>query len=155
MEARESVVPVGWVQWVLWGADRQRELTYLGIDVPAAHGAVTTRFGKAQGLMHKLTNRMRSERYVALFDCLPVPARPPSSNDLVGGIVSQGFFRAIPVPESVGMDRRFFRLEKNVGTSPPCFRSAADIDLRHARTSHQAGAQVNQHQPFVHTLSKV
>ena len=31
---------------------------------------------------------------------------------------------------------------------------AMDINTRHARTCHRAGAQVNQHQPLVHALSR-
>ncbi|CAN0496495.1 unnamed protein product, partial [Laminaria digitata] len=51
------------------------------------------------------------------------------------------------------MGRRFMGIEEHVAVRCPCC-DAVDVDTRHARICPRAGAQVNQHQPLVHAISR-
>ena len=44
-------------------------------------------------------------------------------------------------------------IEEHVAVRCPCL-DASDVDTRHARICPRAGAQVNQHQPLLHTISR-
>ena len=61
--------------------------------------------------------------------------------------------RIIPASEFVPMGLRFLGTEEPLAARcPRC--EATDVNTRHARTCHRAGAQANQHQPLVHALSR-
>ena len=60
--------------------------------------------------------------------------------------------RIIPAQELLYARRRHPGIEEHLAaTCPAC--GAADADTRYARVCHKAGAQVNQHQPFVRSTS--
>ena len=59
----------------------------------------------------------------------------------------------IPATEFVGIGRRFTGIEGHVAVKCHCC-DTADVDNRHARICPRAGAQVNQHQPLLHTISR-
>ena len=59
----------------------------------------------------------------------------------------------IPATEFVGIGRRFMGIEEHVARRCPCC-DATDADTRHARICPRAGAQVNQHQPLLHAISR-
>ena len=59
----------------------------------------------------------------------------------------------IPAAEFVGMGRRFLGIEEHVAARCPCC-NAINVDIRHARICSRAGAQVNQHQPLLHAISR-
>ena len=61
--------------------------------------------------------------------------------------------RGIPAEKFVGMGRRFMGIEEHVVVKCPCC-DAVDVDTRHAHICHRAGAQVHQHQPLVHAMSR-
>ena len=71
------------------------------------------------------------------------------------------FFRArsvdsaktIPASEFVTARRIFSGIEEFLAVRCPCC-GAAEVNTRHARLCHRSGAQVNQHQPLVHALSR-
>ena len=44
-------------------------------------------------------------------------------------------------------------IEEHVAVRCPCL-DASDVDTRHARICPRAGAQVNQHQPLLHAISR-
>ena len=60
---------------------------------------------------------------------------------------------AIPAADFVGMGRRFLGVEQNVAVRWPCC-DAVDVDTRHARICLRSGAQVNNHQPLLHVISR-
>ena len=51
------------------------------------------------------------------------------------------------------MGRRFIGIEEHVAMSHPCC-DAVNVDTRHARMCPRAGAQVNQHQPLLHMITR-
>ena len=59
----------------------------------------------------------------------------------------------IPAAEFVGMGRRFLGIEEHVAVRCPCC-NAINVDTRHARICPRAGAQVDQHQPLLHAISR-
>ena len=59
----------------------------------------------------------------------------------------------VTAAEFVGMGRRFLGIEEHVAVRCPCC-DAVDVDTRHARICPRAGAQVNQHQPLLHAISR-
>ena len=59
----------------------------------------------------------------------------------------------IPADDFVRMKRQFLGIEPYVASTCPCC-GIQDADARHARICPRAGAQVNQHQPFIHALSR-
>ena len=61
--------------------------------------------------------------------------------------------RVIPATEFVGIGRRFMGVEEHVAVRCPCC-DATDVDTRHARICPRADAQVNQHQPLLHAISR-
>ena len=61
--------------------------------------------------------------------------------------------RIIPVSEFGSIGWRFPGMEEPLAARCPCCE-ATDANTRHARTCYRAGAQVNQHQPLVHALSR-
>ena len=61
--------------------------------------------------------------------------------------------RVIPASEFVGMGRRFLGIEERVAVRCPCC-DAVDVDTRHALKCSRSGAQVNQHQPLLHVISR-
>ena len=61
--------------------------------------------------------------------------------------------RVIPASEFVSAGRRFLGMEEFLATRCPCC-GATDANTRHARLCHRSGAQVNEHQPLVHALSR-
>ena len=57
--------------------------------------------------------------------------------------------RVIPAEEFLYAGRRHLETEEHLAaTCPAC--GAADVNTRHARLCHRAGAQVNHYQPLVH-----
>ena len=52
-----------------------------------------------------------------------------------------------------GHGKAFHWIEEHVAVRCPCC-DAVDVDTRHARICPRAGAQVNQHQPLVHAISR-
>ena len=61
--------------------------------------------------------------------------------------------RVIPATEFVGIGRCFMGIEEHVAVRCPCC-DATDVDTRHARICPRAGAQVKQHQPLLHAMSR-
>ena len=59
----------------------------------------------------------------------------------------------VTAAEFVGMGRRFLGIEEHVAVRCPCC-DAVDVDTRHARICPRSGAQVNQHQPLLHAISR-
>ena len=61
--------------------------------------------------------------------------------------------RIIPASEFVFIGRCFPGMEETLAARCACCE-ATDANTHHARTCDRAGAQVNQHQPLVHALSR-
>ena len=61
--------------------------------------------------------------------------------------------RVIPASELVSARRRFLGMEEFLETRCPCC-GPTDANTRYVRLCHRSGAQVNQHQPLVHALSR-
>ena len=121
--------------------------------------------------------RVRYQRYVASLDQLPEEAGPSGSNDVFGGIETRDLAKArqrslsgpgavaclrarpvdpariVPASEFVSKGRRFLGMEEPLAARSPCCEPT-DVNARHARTCHRAGAQVNEHQPLVPVLSR-
>ena len=142
-----------------------------------AHDAETTSSSKTQHRMGKLVNRVRYDRYVASLEQLPETTPPRGMGDPNGDKETRGFanapqrsqsgpgatvcLRARPVDSSrvitasefKSEGRRFLGMEEFLATRcPHC--GATDANTRRARLCHRSGAQVNQHQPLVHALSR-
>ena len=122
-------------------------------------------------------NRVRYHPYVASLDQLPEDAGPSGSNDVFGGIETRDIAKArqrslsgsgavaclrarpmdppriIPASEFVFIGRCFPGMEETLAARCACCE-ATDANTHHARTCDRAGAQVNQHQPLVHALSR-
>ena len=146
-------------------------------DVLPAHDAESTSSSKAQYRLGKLVNRARYDSYVASLEQLPQTSPPRGTDDPHGeketrdfakarqrsqsGPGATAFLRARPVDSSrvipssefVSAGRRFLGREEFLATRCPCC-GATDANTRHARLCHRSGAQVNQHQPLVHALSR-
>ncbi len=130
-----------------------------------------------QGKIGKFVQRVQYDRYVASLDALPETGRPPGPDDPYGGVESRDMARArqrsmagsgamaclrarpmdhartIPASEFVLMGQRFLGVETYMAPECPCC-GTQDADSRHARICPRSGAQVNQHQPLVHALSR-
>ena len=146
-------------------------------DVLPAHDAETISSSKAQHRLGKLVNRVRYERYVSSLDQLPETRPQQDTSESQGeketrdlararqrsqsGSGATAFLRArpvdsartIPASEFVTAGKRFLGIEEFLAARCPCC-GEAEVNTRHARLCHRAGAQVNQHQPLVHALSR-
>ena len=147
-------------------------------DALPAHDAETIRSSKiAQHRLGKLVNRVRYERYVSSLDQLPEtrPKRDTSESpgekktrdsakarqrsQSASGVTAfprarpADSARTIPASELVTAVERFMGIEEFLAARCPCC-GEADVNTRHAQLCHRSGAQVNQHQPFVHALSR-
>ena len=142
-----------------------------------AHDVVTTNSRKAQQKLGKIVNQGRNAAHTASLEELPEIARPPGPGDPMGGTETKAFakaryrslqgagataclrtrptdsLRVIPAAEFVGMGSRFKGIEGHVAVTCPCC-NAVDADIRQARNCPRAGAQVNQHYPLVHAMSR-
>ena len=145
----------------------------------AAHDAVTTNSRKAHLLqeLRKLVNAGRHAAQTALSERLPETARPPGPDDPLGGGETKAFakarcrslpeagatacirarptdsLRVVTAAEFVGMARRLIGIEENVAMGRSCC-DAVEVDTRHARFCRRPGAQMNQHQPLLHAMSR-
>ena len=132
---------------------------------------------KAQHRLGKLVNRVRYDRYVASLEQLPGTAPPRGTGDPHGEKEARGFAmarqrsqsgpgitaflrarpvdssRVMPSSEFVSAGRHFLGMEGFLATSCPCCR-ATEANTRHARLCHRSSAQVDQHEPLVHALSR-
>ena len=61
--------------------------------------------------------------------------------------------RTIPASELVTAGKRFLGIEEFLAARCPCY-GEAEVNTRHARLFHRSGAQMNQHQPLAHALSR-
>ena len=146
-------------------------------DVLPAHDAETSSSSQAQHGLGKLVNQVRYERYVALLDQLPETRPQRETGDSQGenetrGLAKTGqwsqsgsgataFLRArpvdsartIPASEFVTVGKRCMELEEFLAARCPCC-DEVEVNTRHARLCHRPGAQVNQHHPLVHALSR-
>ena len=146
-------------------------------EVLPAHVAETISSSKAQHRLGKLVNRVRYERYVSSRDQLPETKLQRGTGDSQGEKGTRGlakarqrsqsepgattFLRArpvdaarvIPASEFVTAGRRSLGIEEFVAARCPCC-GAAEGNTRHACLCRRSGAQVNQHQPLVHALSR-
>ena len=61
--------------------------------------------------------------------------------------------RTIPASQFATAGKRFLGIEEFLAARCPCC-GEAEVNTQHARLCHPAGAQVNQHQPLVHALSR-
>ena len=132
---------------------------------------------KPQQRLGKLINRVRCERYVASLDQLPETRPQRETGDSRSekkkrglakarqrsqlGSGATAFLRARPVDsarttpalEFVTAGKGFLGIEEILAARCPCC-GEAKVNTRHARLCHRSGAQVNQHQPLVHALSR-
>ena len=175
-EAMANIVPESWRD----RAFREGEQGASGqsiADALPAHDAETISPSKAQHRLGKLVNRVHYERYVSSLDQFPEtrPQRDTSESqgeketrDLAkarqrsrSGSRATASLRArpvnsartIPASEFVTTEKRFLRIEEFLAAGCPCC-GEAEVTSRHARLCHRSGAQVNQHQPLVHVLSR-
>ena len=128
--------------------------------------------------MDKPANLGHYVSHAASLGRLPESARPPGPDDSLKGRESRGLaqaryrclqeavtaasFRARPTgslrvtpgSDFVGMRRRVtWIFAQYVETTPRCCDAVAVVAL-HARICARAGAQVDQHQPFLHVISR-
>ena len=129
--------------------------------------------------MGKLVDQGRHAAHTASLDRLPDTARPPGPGDPLKGCETKAFARAryrslqgagataclrarptdslrvVLAAELVGMGRRFLGIEEYVAIRcpRPCC-DAVDVETGHARICPRSGAQVNQHQPLLHAISR-
>ena len=146
-------------------------------DVLPAHDAETISSSKAQHRLGKLVNRVRFDRYVSSPHQLPGTRPPRDTNEFQGkketrdlakarqrsqsGSGATAFLRTRPVDsamtihasELVTAGKRFLGIEEFLSARCSCCRKAG-VNTLLARLCHRAGAQVNQHQPLVHALSR-
>ena len=61
--------------------------------------------------------------------------------------------KTIPASEFVSAGKIFLGIKEFLAVRCPCC-GEAEVNTRHARLCHRSGAQVNQHQPLVHALSR-
>ena len=143
----------------------------------AAHDAVTINSWKNQHKLGKLVHQGRQAAHTASLDQLPETERPPGPDDPLGGReikpLAKARYRSLQgaaatvclrtrptdslqvmsATKFVGSERRFMGIDERVVVRfPGC--DATDVDTRHARIRPRAGAQVNQHQPLLHAISR-
>ena len=171
-----NVVPESWRNRG-FRANEERASSQSGREVFPAHDGETISSHKAQHKLGQQVNRVRFQRYVASLDQLPEVAGPSGWKDLFGGIETSlrdlaktrqrnlsgpgavacsrarpvDPARIIPASAFVSIGRRLLGMAEPLAARCLC-REATDVNTRHARTCHRAGAQVNQHQPPVHAL---
>lgn len=149
----------------------------------AAHDEVTSDPGKPTTKMGKLANRGRHAAHTASLDHqLSETARPPGSDDpllyggrktralaktrcrsLQGAGTTTAWYRARPTDSlrvltaSEFLDmvqrQRVLGIEDYVAATCSCC-DVVDVDTRHAPVCPRAGAQVNQHQPLLHVITR-
>ena len=151
------------------GIDRQCDIPICKNDSYELH--------ETQQKLGKLVNQGRHAAHTAMLDQLPETSRPQGPGDPLGRCETKALAKAryrslkgagataclrarptdslqvIPAAEFVGMGRRFLRIEEDVAVRCPCC-NAINVDTRHARICPRAGAQVNQHQPLLHAISR-
>ena len=176
-EALSAVLPAGLVAWANGPTGEDGELAAPTIDVLCGHDLPGTGKRRLQGKLGKLINGDALETFVASLDHLPAAGRRPAPDDPFGGVETSDLAKArhrsmsgpgalaclraqpsdarlvIPADEFVRMERRFLGIEPYVAPTCPCC-GTQDADTRHARICPRAGAQVNQHQPLIHALSR-
>ena len=174
-EVMANIVPESWRDRAFRAGEQGASGQSIA-DVLPAHDAETINCSKAQHGLGKLVHRIHCERYVSSLDQLP-ETRPQRDT-----IESQGeketrdlakarqrsqsgsgaaFLRArpvnsartIPASEFVTAGKIFLGIEEFLAARCPCC-GEAEVNTRHARLCHRSGAQVNQHQPLVHALSR-
>ena len=175
-ESMANIVPEGWRDRA-FRAREQGVSAQSVADVLPAHDAETISSSKAQHRMGMLVNRVRYERYVASLDHLPEKRPQRNTSDPQGekeprvlpkarqrsqaGSGSTAFLRARPVDsarttsasEFVTAGKLFMGIKEILAARCPCC-GETEVNTRHARLFHRSGAQVNQHQPLVHALSR-
>ena len=165
-EAMAGIVPEPWLEW---GQDAERGLTPRPpeADMLGAHDAVNTNSRKAQYQLGKLVNQERHAAHTASLEELPETASSFGPGDPMGGTETKAFAKA-----------RYRSLQGAGATA--CLRTRPTDSLRvitrsrvrgHGkavlgdrgtrgneapllRICSRAGAQVNQHQTFVHAMSR-
>ena len=115
--------------------------SHLRNNTPTRHprGARVTQMGEKETRgFAKLQKRSQSGPGATAF----LKARPIDSS------------RVMPALEFISARRRFVGMEEFLATRCPCC-GATDASTRHARLCHRSGAQVDQHEPLVHALSRI
>ena len=79
-----GIVTESWLEWGL-GAEGDAAPRPPEIDMLVAHDTVTTNSRKAQHKVGKLVDQGRHAAHTALLEQLPETARPPGSDDPLGG----------------------------------------------------------------------
>ena len=175
-EAMANIVPESWRDRAFRAGEQGASEQSIA-DVLPAHDAENISSSKAQRRLGKLVNRVRYEMNVSSPDQLPEtrPQRDTSKSqgeketrDLArarqrsqSGSGATAFLRArpedaartIPASEFVTAGKIFRGIEEFLAARCPCC-GEAEVNTRHARLCHPAGAQVNQHQPLMHALSR-
>ena len=175
-EAIAGIPPESWLEWGL-GEEGSPTPRPPETDMLAAHDAVSTNSRKVQQKLGKLVNQGRHAARTASMGQLLERAHPPGPDDSLGRSETKAFAKArygslqgagataclwarptdsrrvIPATEFVGIGRRFMGIEEHVVVRCPCC-DATDVDTRHARICPRAGAQVKQHQPLLHAMSR-
>ena len=176
-EALAAVLPAGLVAWAIGPRDEDGELVEPGIDVLCGHDRPGMGRRRLQGELGKLINADAADAFANSLDRLPEPGRPPGPDDPFGGVETRDLAKArhrsmsgpgalaclraqpfdarlvIPPDEFVRMERRFLGIEPYMTPACPCC-GGQDADGRHARKCPWSGAQVRQHTPLVHALSR-
>ena len=175
-KAMPGIIPESWLEWGL-RVEAEQAPSPPEADMLAAHDAGTNNSRKAQQKLGKLVNQGRHAAQKVSIGKLPETVRPPGPDHPLGGSETRAFAKArhrslqgagataglrarptdsprvIPASQFVGIGRRFLGVEERVAVRCPCC-DALDVDTRHARTCPRAGAQVNQHQPLLHAISR-
>ena len=158
-----NVVPKNWRNRA-FRVNEERASWQSDVEVLPAHGE-TINSNKAQHKLGQQGNRVRYQRCDASLDQLPEEAGPSGSDDAFGGIETRYLVKAqqwslpgpgvvaclrarpvdpariIPASEFVSIGRRSLGMEEPLAARcPRC--EATDVNTRHARTCHRAGAQV-------------
>ena len=165
-----------WLEWGL-GAAGDAAPRPPEVEILATHDAVTKNSRKAQEKFGKLVNQGRHVAHTASLDELP-DSTPTGNGRPAGGRESKmlakahcrslqgegataglrarptASLRVIPETEFVGIRRCFMGVEERVAVRLPCC-DATDVETRHTRICPRAGAQMTQHQPFLHAISRI
>ena len=171
-----GIVRESWLKWGL-GAEGDLAPRPPEADMLAAHNAVATNSRKAQQKLGKLVNQGRHAAHTVSLEELPETARSPGPGYPMGGTETKAFakaryrslqgagttaclrarptdsLRVIPEAEFVGIARRSTGSKEHVTVRYPCC-DEVDVNTRHVRICPRARAQVNQHQPLVHPMSR-
>ena len=175
-EVMANIVPESWRDRAFRAGEQGASGQSVANVLPAPDDETITS-SKAQHRLSKLVNRVHYEKCVSLLGQSPETRPQRGTSKSQGEKETRGLAKArqrsqsgsgattllrarpvdsartIPALEFVTAGKIFLGIEEFLAARYPCC-GEPEVNTRHARLCHRSGAQVKQHQPLIHALSR-